>query len=79
MKNQQLGLLIGVVIACLARWFCSTLAGIVFWGDFTNGAWAAIVYSVGYNASYMVPECIICAVLGLLMGKRLTAELRKVK
>ena len=34
---------------------------------------------IGYNASYMVPECIICAVLGLLMGKRLVAELRKVK
>lgn len=79
MKNQHLGLCLGVVIGCAARWLCSTLAGVVFWGDFTNGAWAAIVYSIGYNASYMVPECIICAVLGLLMGKRLTAELRKVK
>lgn len=79
MRNQQLGLVIGIVIACAARWFCSTLAGVVFWGDFTNGAWAAITYSIGYNASYMVPECIICAVLGLLMGKRLVTELRKVK
>ena len=49
------------------------------WGDFPNGAWAAITYSIGYNASYMVPECIICAALGLLMGKRLVVELRKVK
>ena len=79
MKNQQLGMLIGVVIACLARWFCSTLAGVVFWGDFTNGTWAAIAYSVTYNASYMVWECVICGALGLLMGKRLVTELRKVK
>ena len=79
MKNQRLGLAIGVVIACAARWFCATLAGIVFWGDFTNGTWAAITYSIGYNASYMVPECIICAVLGVLMGQRLVSELRKVK
>lgn len=79
MKNQQVGLIIGVVIACAARWFCSTLAGIVFWGDFTNGAGEAIAYSITYNASYMVWECVICAALGLLMGRRLVAELRKVK
>ena len=79
LQEAFLGLCLGVVMACAARWFCATLAGVVFWGDSTNGAWAAIVYSVGYNASYMVPECIICAALGLLMGKRLTAELRKVK
>lgn len=79
MKNQHAGLALGMVIACAARWFCATLAGIVFWGDFTNGAWAAIAYSIGYNASYMVPECIICVLLGLVMGKRLVRELRKVK
>lgn len=79
MKNRHAGLIIGMVIACAARWLCATLAGVVFWGDFTNGAWAAIVYSVGYNASYMVPECIICVALGLLMGNRLVTELRKVK
>ncbi len=77
MKNQQLGLALGMVIGCAARWFCSTLAGVVFWGDFTNGTMAAITYSIGYNASYMAPECIICVVLGLLLGKRLVTELRK--
>ncbi len=79
MKNQQLGLALGMMIGCAARWFCSTLAGVVFWGDFTNGTMAAISYSIGYNASYMVPECIICVALGLLLGKRLVNELRKVK
>ena len=79
MKNQRLGLCLGVVIGCLCRWACSTLAGVVFWGDFTNGAWAAIWYSITYNAAYMVWECIICVALGVLMGARLTSELRKVK
>ncbi len=79
MKNQPVGLMLGIVIGCAARWFCSTLAGVVFWGDFTNGTMAAVTYSIGYNASYMGPECIICVVLGLLMGKRLVTELRKVK
>ncbi len=79
MKNQQAGLALGMVVGCAARWFCSTLAGVVFWGDFTNGTMAAINYSIGYNASYMVPECIICVALGLVLGKRLVSELRKVK
>lgn len=79
MKNRRLGLIVGMVVACAARWLCAALAGVVFWGDFTNGTWAAITYSVGYNASYMLPECIICCVLGLLMGERLVSELHKVK
>ena len=35
-------------------------------------------YSLTYNGSYMLVECIICIVLGLLVGERLAKELKKV-
>lgn len=78
-EKQQLGLSLGVAVASLARYIVATLAGVIFWSDLTGGAWPAIVYSVTYNASYMLPECIICIVLGVLVGPRLVRELRKVK
>lgn len=78
-EKQQLGLTLGVAIASVARYIVATLAGVIFWSDLTGGAWAAIVYSVGYNASYMLPECLICIALGVFIGPRLVRELRKVK
>ena len=35
-------------------------------------------YSLTYNGSYMLVECIICIALGLLVGERLAKELKKV-
>ena len=37
------------------------------------------VYSIGYNGAYMLPECIICVVLALAVGLRLTQQLSKAK
>lgn len=79
MKSEQAGLAVGTVVGCAARWFVASLAGLVFWSDLTEGIWPAVVYTVTYNASYMIPECIITAVIAVLVGPRLIKELRKVK
>lgn len=76
--NMKLGLALGAVIGSFGRYVAATVAGIVFWSDLTQGVWPAIVYSVGYNASYMLPDCIICVVLAVLLGERLVKALRKV-
>lgn len=78
-RNSHAGLTLGITVASIARYVVATLAGVIFWSDLTNGAWAAIVYSLGYNASYMSWECIICIAVGLLVGPRLVKELRRVK
>ena len=79
MKDERAGLAVGTVVGCAARWFVAALAGLVFWSDLTEGIWPAVVYTVTYNASYMIPECIITAVIAVLVGPRLIKELRKVK
>ena len=79
MQNERAGLAIGTVVGCAARWFVAALAGLVFWSDLTEGIWPAMVYTITYNASYMIPECIITVVVALLVGPRLIKELRKVK
>lgn len=76
-QRQRAGLACGILLASVVRYVVATLAGVLFWSDLTGGAWPAIVYSLGYNASYMLPECVICVALGLLVGPRLARELRR--
>ena len=79
MQNESLGLGLGVVIASLGRFIAATVAGLIFWSDLTNGLWPAMVYSLGYNGSYMGIECLICVLIALAIGPRLVKEIRKIK
>lgn len=76
-KNEKLGLTLGVVVASFGRFVAAVVAGLIFWTDLTEGVMPAVIYSLGYNGSYMLPECIICVLLAVLMGPRLTRELKK--
>lgn len=78
-RNSHAGLTLGIGVASAARFAVAVIAGVIFWSDLTNGAWPAIVYSLGYNFAYMSWECVICIAVGLLVGPRLVRELRKVK
>lgn len=77
--NQQLGLLVGVVIASVARWICAVAAGVLFWAESTPEGMSALIYSMGYNGSYMAVNCVICIIVAALIGPRLVRELRKIK
>lgn len=77
-ENVKLGLSLGVVVGSIGRYIAAVTAGLLFWTDLTEGAAAAIIYSLTYNGSYMLAECIICIVLAMTLGERLVKELRKV-
>lgn len=67
---KKWGLYVAMVIALLGRLFCSVLSGTIVWG---TPLWGSITY----NVSYMLPEMVICLVLGVLLGKRLIAIMEK--
>lgn len=57
-KNKQLS----VVVAMSARWLCHVISGVVFFSEYA-GDQNPIIYSMVYNASYMIPETIIALVV----------------
>ena len=77
-ENRALGLTAGVVLGSLGRFVAAVLSGVVFFAEYAGdqNPW---VYSIGYNGAYMLPECIICVVLALTVGLRLTQQLSKAK
>jgi thiamine transporter len=77
MKNVKTGLALGMVMGCFGRFAASFASGVVFYGAYAPEGWNPVWYSLVYNGTYMGAECIICAVLTLMVGERLVRELRK--
>lgn len=57
-KNEFLSLILGVLLACLLRYFCHFITGVTVWREIAD-IWGAIWFSITYNGSYMLPEMII--------------------
>ncbi len=78
MENERTGLCLGVVVACIGRFIAAVASGVIFFADYAEGSgMSPMVYSISYNGSYMLAECVICVVLSLLVGGRLVRELKK--
>ncbi|MBU3113242.1 energy-coupled thiamine transporter ThiT [Clostridium lacusfryxellense] len=67
------GILLGVVLAMLARFSCHFISGVVFFGSYAPKGTSVYLYSLLYNGSYMSVETIVtCVIIGLLPIKRLS-------
>lgn len=80
LKNQSsklpLSLLASVSLACLGRLLAHTLAGIVFYSDYAPKGSPVWLYSLSYNASFLVPSALACYLVLLLFAKRSPALLQ---
>jgi thiamine transporter len=53
----------GVEVAMLGRFICHFISGVVFFGQYAWKGWNVIAYSAAYNATYLVPEFIVSAII----------------
>lgn len=65
-RNQAGALMLGTAVASLLRYGCHFISGWVVWGVWAPEGMPAWLYSLSYNAYYMVPEAVLCAI-GLVM------------
>jgi len=66
-KNRFAGIAAGTAAVCLIRFLCSFLSGFLIWSSNTPSGEGAVLYSLGYNASYMIPETVITAAAAILL------------
>ncbi len=62
--TQPVAIALGTVVVCLLRYICHVISGATVWAGLSIPDEAALLYSFGYNATYMVPETIVTAVVG---------------
>ena len=58
-KNQLTALLTASVFSSLLRYVCHVISGATIWAGLSIPTEAALIYSISYNATYMLPESII--------------------
>ena len=62
--------LLGVAAGSLLRYLIHVAAGVVFFAEYAPEGTPVLLYSLGYNASYLVPEAVLVGVIILLLSKR---------
>lgn len=81
-KNQSTAMVMGSVLASVIRYACHVISGATVWAGLSIPTEAALVYSLSYNATYMIPESIIlvltCAYVGVSLdfSKRIPTRKR---
>ena len=71
-------ILIASIICFVLRFACHYISGIIIWGVYAEDqpAW---LYSLLYNGSYMLGECIISGVILFVAGQKLLSILKSEK
>ena len=68
LSSQPNALLAGTVLVCFLRYLCHVISGATVWAGLSIPTNAALLYSIGYNATYMIPEAIVTSVLAYYIG-----------
>lgn len=73
--NEYVGLVLGVALAIGGRMLSHVLSGVVFFAEYAGdkNPW---IYSIGYNATYLVPEFFISVVVIILIWKPIKKFIR---
>ena len=61
--KKKFGLQIGYIAAVIGRYIFACISGVVFFWSYAPEGMNPVVYSLGYNASYLVPEAIVTLIL----------------
>ena len=57
--SQRLAITLGALLVSVLRYVCHVISGCTVWAGLSIPTEAAFIYSIGYNATYMLPETII--------------------
>ena len=71
LEKQNTALALGALLGCLLRYVCHVISGATVWAGLSIPTGAALLYSLAYNATYMIPETIVLVVAAYYIGSRL--------
>lgn len=69
--NQSSAMLTGALVASVLRYICHVISGATVWAGLSIPTGAALLYSFGYNATYMIPETVVLLLAVFYVGSSL--------
>lgn len=61
--KKKYGLQIGYLVGVVGRFLFATISGVVFFAAYAPEGMNPLVYSMGYQASYLVPEAVVTLII----------------
>lgn len=61
--GKKYGLQTGYITGVIGRYIFAVISGVIFFGAYAPEGTPAIIYSLGYNATYMIPEAAITLII----------------
>jgi thiamine transporter len=74
-KPAVVGPIIGVVVGGTGRFLSHFVSGVFYFPQYAPPGMSPVVYSAIYNATYMVPSIIICAIAVFLLQRSKTLNI----
>jgi thiamine transporter len=71
------GPVVGVVVGGLGRFLCHFVSGVIYFPMYAPEGMNVLVYSAIYNATYLIPSIVICAVAIALLQKSRILDIYK--
>lgn len=62
-SNKKYGLTTGVIVGVLGRYICHVISGYVFFASYAPEGMNPMIYTLGYNATYILPELIATVIV----------------
>ena len=62
-SNKKHGLITGYIAGVLGRYFFAIVSGVLFFASYAPEGTPALIYSITYNATYLLPEAVITVIL----------------
>ena len=79
MLDYIVALTLGCVLVSVLRYACHVISGATVWAGLSIPTQAALSYSFVYNATYMIPECIILAISSMYVASLIDFREEKLK
>ena len=70
-KKQNTAFALGSVFSCALRYVFHVISGATVWAGLSIPTKAALLYSLAYNATFLVPETIVLAIVAYYVGSLL--------
>lgn len=77
-KDNTRGLVMGSILACFLKWCASVVSGAVIFASYAPAGENPWMYSMIYNASYMLPDAVINIIVLLIVYNSIKKGLRRV-
>ncbi len=78
-KSDGTAIALGTLLACVLRYICHVISGCTVWAGVSIPTGDGLIFSLGYNAAYMVPETLLTVIAAYFAAEVFTLKTPEIK